>query len=35
VVFFWFPPFWIVSGAAIAVIARISTRGAGKELFTA
>jgi hypothetical protein len=35
VVFFWFPPFWIVSGAAIAVIARISTRGAGKELLTA
>ena len=35
VVFFWFPPFWIVSGAAIAVIARISTRGMRKELLTA
>lgn len=35
VVFFWFPPFWIVSGAAIAVIARISTQGIGNELITA
>jgi len=35
VVFFWFPPFWIVSGAAIAVIARISTQGMRKELLTA
>jgi len=34
-VFFWFPPFWIVSGAAIAVIARISTQGIGNELVTA
>ena len=35
VVFFWFPPFWIVSGAAIAVIVRISTRGMKNELLTA
>ena len=35
VVFFWFPPFWIVSGAAIAVIARIATQGSMKELVTA
>jgi hypothetical protein len=24
VVFFWFPPFWIVSGAALAVLVRVS-----------
>jgi len=30
VVFFWFPPFWIVSGAAIAVIVRAG-RGATNE----
>jgi hypothetical protein len=34
VVFFWFPPFWIVSGAAIAVIARISAQGMRKEPLT-
>ncbi len=34
VVFFWFPPFWFVSGAAIAVIARAS-QGMRKELLTA
>jgi len=34
VVFFWFPPFWIVSGAAIAVIARISVQGMRKEPLT-
>lgn len=30
VVFFWFPPFWIVSGAALAVLVRAS-RGAIRE----
>jgi len=29
-VFFWFPPFWIVSGAAIAVVVRAS-KGAMRE----